>query len=224
MAYSNELWGGPSNTYKYLTDSNTDWGQELLATKQYLDLRGIKKCWFAYAVEPAIPFRSYGIPCEPLPTVITFWLGERPETPPVIDGPVLISAETLSGVDFGSNVLNPYRDFQRLRPSAVIEHGVFVFDGTFHVESAAAQVHLDRSIDFLIQGRPEDALGETRTAVALAPEALQTQLALARVLSSLHRNGESRLAYEHALRLAMALEPYEQERWVPEIQSQMGTK
>ena len=25
LAYSNELWGGPSSTYKYLTDSNTDW-------------------------------------------------------------------------------------------------------------------------------------------------------------------------------------------------------
>jgi hypothetical protein len=25
LAYSNEFWGGPANTYKYLTDSNTDW-------------------------------------------------------------------------------------------------------------------------------------------------------------------------------------------------------
>ena len=31
MAYSNELWGGPSATYKHLTDSNTDWGQQLKA-------------------------------------------------------------------------------------------------------------------------------------------------------------------------------------------------
>jgi len=25
IAYANELWGGPANTYKYLTDSNVDW-------------------------------------------------------------------------------------------------------------------------------------------------------------------------------------------------------
>ena len=33
LAYSNEFWGGPANTYKYLADSNTDWGQELKAVK-----------------------------------------------------------------------------------------------------------------------------------------------------------------------------------------------
>ncbi len=26
LAYANELWGGPSRTYRYLTDSNVDWG------------------------------------------------------------------------------------------------------------------------------------------------------------------------------------------------------
>jgi 4-amino-4-deoxy-L-arabinose transferase-like glycosyltransferase len=31
LAYSNEFWGGPANTYKYLTDSNTDWVQQLKA-------------------------------------------------------------------------------------------------------------------------------------------------------------------------------------------------
>jgi 4-amino-4-deoxy-L-arabinose transferase-like glycosyltransferase len=36
LAYSNEFWGGPSNTYKYLSDSNTDWGQQLKAVKHYL--------------------------------------------------------------------------------------------------------------------------------------------------------------------------------------------
>jgi len=34
LAYSNELWGGPSQTYRYLSDSNADWGQQLKATKK----------------------------------------------------------------------------------------------------------------------------------------------------------------------------------------------
>jgi hypothetical protein len=29
LAYANELWGGPSQSYKLLSDSNTDWGQQL---------------------------------------------------------------------------------------------------------------------------------------------------------------------------------------------------
>lgn len=38
LAYSNELWGGPSQTYRYLSDSNADWGQQLWAAKK--DLNG----------------------------------------------------------------------------------------------------------------------------------------------------------------------------------------
>jgi len=33
LAYANELWGGPSQSYKLLSDSNTDWGQQLKGTK-----------------------------------------------------------------------------------------------------------------------------------------------------------------------------------------------
>jgi hypothetical protein len=34
-----ELWGGPSNTYKYLTDSDLDWAQQL-RRQALLDQRG----------------------------------------------------------------------------------------------------------------------------------------------------------------------------------------
>ena len=46
------FWGGPSKTYKFLTDSNTDWAQQLLAVKRYTDEHGIKECWFAYFADP----------------------------------------------------------------------------------------------------------------------------------------------------------------------------
>jgi hypothetical protein len=48
IAYGNELWGGPSQTHKYLTDSNADWAQQLKSVKQYLDAHGVKECWFVY--------------------------------------------------------------------------------------------------------------------------------------------------------------------------------
>src|SRR6266702_550282 len=68
MAYSNELWGGPAKTYKYLTDSNTDWAQQLVAVKRYTDEHGIKDCWLAYFADPFLRAEDYGIPCKPLPT------------------------------------------------------------------------------------------------------------------------------------------------------------
>ena len=65
MAYSNELWGGPSKTYKYLTDSSTDWAQQLLAVKQYTDEHGIKECWFAYFADPFLLPRIMGFHAKP---------------------------------------------------------------------------------------------------------------------------------------------------------------
>ena len=47
LAYANELWGGPSQSYRYLSDSNADWGQQLKSVRQYLDSRGVKNCWMA---------------------------------------------------------------------------------------------------------------------------------------------------------------------------------
>ena len=43
VAYANELWGGPANTYKYLSDSNADWAQQLKAVKKYLDSNGVQE-------------------------------------------------------------------------------------------------------------------------------------------------------------------------------------
>ena len=38
MSYFNILFGGPKNGYQYVTDSNTDWGQDLKRLKKYLDV------------------------------------------------------------------------------------------------------------------------------------------------------------------------------------------
>lgn len=35
LAYFNELAEGPNNGYKYLVDSNMDWGQDLKGLKEY---------------------------------------------------------------------------------------------------------------------------------------------------------------------------------------------
>ena len=138
IPYGNELWGGPSQTHKYLTDSNSDWGQQLKSVKQYLDQRGVKECWFLYFAEGVAEPSYYGIPCKPLPTISTLWLNVPIDVPNSIDGPVLISASNLSGVEFGPGSLDPYGQFKLLKPTAVIDRGVFVFDGKFDMPLAAA--------------------------------------------------------------------------------------
>jgi 4-amino-4-deoxy-L-arabinose transferase-like glycosyltransferase len=221
LAYSNELWGGPDNTYKYLTDSNTDWGQQLKAVNTYLQQRGVKDCWFAYFVTPAIQPSAYGIPCHPLPTADTGWFGYQVDTPVTVNGPVLISAGTLTGYEFGSNVLNPYRDFQGLRPSAVIERGVFVFDGTFDLRFAAALGHVTRANALTAKKQLAAALAEAQAAVAIDPDELKAQMALGDTLTALGRKAEAKPAYEKALQIASTMEPSAKAEWLPQIRAKM---
>ncbi len=224
LAYSNEFWGGPANTYKYLTDSNTDWGQQLKAVKRYLDKRGVKDCWFAYFVEPAIPFSAYGIPCKPLPTADSGWMHYQIDTPRTITGPVLISAGTLTGFEFGSNVLNPYRQFQKLQPVKVIQHGVFVYDGAFDMRFASALGHVTRAIDLTAAKQLTPALAEAQTAVAIDPDELQAQMILGDTLTALGRRLEAKPAYENALAIAKTMEPSAVAEWVPQIQKKLASQ
>lgn len=48
LSYFNEFIGGPANGYKYLRDSNLDWGQDLPALKGYMDKNGISEVSLYY--------------------------------------------------------------------------------------------------------------------------------------------------------------------------------
>jgi tetratricopeptide (TPR) repeat protein len=222
IAYSNELWGGPSNTHKFLSDSNADWGEQLKATKKYLDGRGVKDCWFVYFAEGVAEPAYYGIPCKPLPTINTLWLNQRIEVPASIDGPVLVSASNLSGFEFGPGPLNPYEQFKRLRPTAVVGGGVFVFDGHFEMPLASALGRVQKAQNLLAAGQAEQALSEAQAAAALAPEAVQTRMALGDVLAASGRKEEARAEYEKALSLAKTIEPEFQVRSVPDIERKLS--
>ncbi|HEU4509011.1 MAG TPA: glycosyltransferase family 39 protein [Pyrinomonadaceae bacterium] len=221
VAYANELWGGPSQTHKYLTDSNSDWGQQLKSVKRYLDQRGVKDCWFVYFAAGVAEPGYYGIPCKPLLTINTLWLNEPIDVPSTIEGPVLISASNLSGVEFGPGSLNPYGQFKLLEPTAVIDRGVFVFDGKFDVPLAAALSRVQKSRSFAQAKQLDQALQEAQAAVALAPDSIHTQLALGDVLLGMGQHPQARASYKKALELAKTIEPEFQIRAVPGIELQL---
>jgi len=222
LPYANELWGGPANIHKYLTDSTTDWGQQLKGVKRYVDEHRIQQCWFAYTVEPAIPFRAYGIPCKTLPTMDTMWFGLRLDTPPVIQGPVFMSHIPLTFYESGSSLLSPYREFMKLKPTDVIEGGVFVFDGTFEVPYAAAFDRAVKSGDLLGQHQPERALAEAQGAIALAPDSMQALMSLGDAQKALQKNAEARTTFEKALGIARIMEPTAQDVWIPRVQERLA--
>ena len=221
IPYANELWGGPSQTHKYLTDSNSDWGQQLKSVKQYLDQRGVKECWFVYFAAGVAEPSYYGIPCKPLPTINTLWLNEQIDVPNSINGPVLISASNLSGVEFGPGSLDPYGQFKLLKPTAVIDRGVFVFDGKFDMPLAAAISKVQKAQNLAQAKQLDQALQEAQAAVALAPDSVHTQLALGDILLEMGQPQQARASYEKALELAKTIEPEFQIRSIPSIEQRL---
>jgi hypothetical protein len=208
MAYGNEAWGGPAKVDRYLGDANTDWGQQLKAVKKYLDERHITNCWFAYFPDGSIDPSDYGINCKWLPTTdLLYWLDLPVTTPPVISGTVLISAGDLEGIEFGDGPLNPYDSFRKVKPTDVIQHSVYVYDGTFAVPLAAALVEARDASDLADAGQMEAAVAKAKDAVKLAPWSGQVHATLADVLLQDGKKAEALQAYETALGIEETVRP-----------------
>ncbi|HKN17100.1 MAG TPA: phospholipid carrier-dependent glycosyltransferase [Candidatus Sulfotelmatobacter sp.] len=224
IAYANELWGGPSHAYRLLSDSNSDWGQQLKDVKRYLDQRGVKDCWFIYFAEGVVDATYYRIPCKPLPTADSLWVNEPANAPPVIDGTVLISAGDLSGFEFGPGPLNPYEQFKSLRPVAVIDYGVFVYDGHFEIPLAASISHAQKAQALLEAHSLPEALTEAQQAVALAPDAVKPNAILGDIFTAMQRPEEAHASYDKALMLAKTVETEFQVGWLNDLEKKVSLK
>jgi hypothetical protein len=222
MAYSNEAWGGPTQTYKYLSDSNTDWGQQLKATKIYVDQHGIKDCWIAYFVAPFVLPADYGIPCKRLPTPDSWFTDEQIEVPPVIHGTVLISAGDLNSFEFGASELNPYESFRSLKPVAFIQDGIFVYEGEFAIPLAAALSHTQQTAVLLKEGKVAEALKEAQIAVQLNPGGLREEIGMGDALSAAGRKDEAKTHYLKAMAVVETMESGGRDKWGARVKKKMG--
>jgi 4-amino-4-deoxy-L-arabinose transferase-like glycosyltransferase len=222
MAYANEIWGGPSQTHRYLGDANVDWAQQLKATKLYLDQRHITQCWIAYFADGAILPSDYGIPCKRLPTTASLWWLKLPmDIPAAIDGPILISESDLEGIEFGQGRLNPYEQFRNMSPTASIQYGLNVYDGHFNIPLASALYHAQQSENLLATNQIEAAANEAAQAISLAPQSVQVQTAEADVLLRQHRDAEALTHYQAALTAAQTIEPELQTGPLPSLEAQI---
>ena len=122
LAYFNEFWGGPANGYKYLVDSNLDWGQDLKNLAAYMRRSGLEKIKLEY-YGPSDP-RIYGITYEPL----------RPGQPTA--GTVAISVTFLQGLYQCRGATGCYSDpiclrafnwLKQYEPIAKIGYSIFVY-------------------------------------------------------------------------------------------------
>ena len=122
LAYFNELVGGPGRGYRYMVDSNLDWGQDLKGLKKYMDRNGISKIRLSYFGSDS-PSR-YGIAYDWLPSfVLPIPDNQAPDLS--TKGWIAISATNLQGVYLKNRDL--FATFRSREPVAVIGYSIFVY-------------------------------------------------------------------------------------------------
>jgi hypothetical protein len=208
ISYSNEVWGGPLETYKVLSDSNVDWAQGLKAVESYLSLHRVKDCWFAPFSTYAEPDPEYyGIGCKLLPTG-RYQEGQRLAlSGDRLDGTLLISASQLSGLAWGPAELNPYEPLREVTPVANIGGSVLVYRGHFKLSQLFVAVLIERARDLARTNQGNEAVAEAREATALAPNMFATHWALADALASANQLAAAREEYRSARSLAQTRHP-----------------
>lgn len=218
MAYANVAWGGPANTHNLLSDANVDWAQQLYQVKAWQDRNPNVPCWFAYFARPEVDPAVYGIHCHALPTLDTWWLGGSEVIPPVVHGAVLISAGDLSGCEWPSDLVNPYRPFQKMKPAEAIDYSVFVYRGDLHLEQAAALSRAEAIGPLLAQHQTQQALTLAQEAVAIDPGDLFAETALGDTEAASGHKDEALAAWKAALVAAHKLSPEAQVSYVPDLE------
>jgi tetratricopeptide (TPR) repeat protein len=113
-----------------------------------------------------------------------------------------MSAGVLSGFEFGPGALNPYEQFKKLTPVAVIDYGVFVFNGHFQIPLAAALSHTQKAKLLLAQRQYPEALAEAQQAETLAPDSAVVNDTMGQALEANGRRAEARMVFQKALLLA----------------------
>jgi len=127
LAYFNELAGGPQNGWRYLVDSNLDWGQDLPGLRAYMENRDLERVYLAWFGDA--PPERYGVTYTPLPSWPLFdaepWHRVyHPQRPP--PGTYAISATHLQGVYLADH--DTYAWFRGRQPTAQIGYSIFIYD------------------------------------------------------------------------------------------------
>ena len=123
LAYFNPIAGGPDQGYRFLADSNTDWGQTLKALAAYQQahrLGPVKLSQFTF-LDPA----AYGVDYTPIAPMT----GAPPVLPRRFNpapGLYAISATTLDGVPLP--LPSTYDWFRHREPQTKIGHVMFLYD------------------------------------------------------------------------------------------------
>ena len=118
LSYLSEYaWGRP--LHETLVDSNTDWGQGLVALREFMRERGIDRVALGY-FGTALP-QGYGIAYTPMPSYFALAEDQPPGPAPRF---AVVSATLLAGSYLRDD---PYAALRREKPVAVVGGSLYVF-------------------------------------------------------------------------------------------------
>ena len=134
LAYFNEFVGGPGQGYRYLSDSNVDWGQDLRGVKAYMEKENLPIIYLSYF--GTAPASYYGIRYQYVPGG---WPWESPpadKVPADADRKILaISVSNLQDIWTPENPL--FHWLWMRQPVAKIGYSIFLYDLTHDREGLA---------------------------------------------------------------------------------------
>lgn len=132
LAYFNEFVGGPEQAYRYLSDSNLDWGQDLKGLKKYVQKENLPIIYLSYFGLASPSY--YGIRCQYVPG--TWPLKWPPPTDKVpATAPRKILAISVYNLQDAGRPYDPlFRWLWTRSPVAKIGYSIFVYDLTGDAE------------------------------------------------------------------------------------------
>lgn len=158
LSYSNELWGGPGETYRYLANSDDDWGQAQKMARAYIDKTHPANCYFlrTYTNKNI----DYGIPCPGLSEI------QWDPLPPSYTGTMIVSSSMVDGIGVRGAASETRRVFKDLKPVARLGgSALLVYKGTFNMGPLVAR-------QLLLKAREiADFGGEEQSVLELAQQA-----------------------------------------------------
>ncbi|MBI4369882.1 MAG: glycosyltransferase family 39 protein [Elusimicrobia bacterium] len=151
VSYFNELSGGANGGYRFLTDSNNDWGQGLGELSSYLKERGIHSVYLSYfgTGDP----NDYGVSYIPVGIISNAVRNGNPEKSPIDEKAILfvISWTNYQATYYADKTVFDW--LKKLEPAASLAQSLFVFELT---DRSEALVHLADLLEMTGQ-QPEAA-------------------------------------------------------------------
>jgi len=160
LSYGNEAWGGATHTYKYLADSNADWGQAQKMARDYIARTHPESCFFLQAYNERSS--DYGIPCGSITEM-------EDEVPPeTFTGTLIVSSSVVDGIVSFDGGVRASRLLRELIPVAKLGgSALLVYDGTFDLRPLVSATLVRRNAD--PRWSPQEKMKRARWAAELDP-------------------------------------------------------